>query len=663
MYKFMRKYNRKLLSLATVFLVIAFFMPQFKGGGRTPGEATIGRVGSEKIVADQVNNARAEWNMLKSMIVYPNGRNQRGEPSEVPLASTLGESAIRQMEEHPPMFLLLLKEARDSGVSVSQRDLSTELGQINIHLPDGRTVLYENLGDSELADQVRLAVRDYMLIRATYERAASVVKVSRPLLSNRLAKEQQEIKLNLIEFDAKPFMDKVSPPSAEALQKQFDRYADTLSAQYDPADSDPSGFGYKFPDRVKLQYVGIARDQVKAAVKASKSDYEWEVEAQRYYRKNAKQFPVTQPTSAPTDSFSLDSTTRPSKPTTGPATRPFAEVRAQVLDAIIDPQVDKLAQAVATKITVTMANDYGLYRAAMRTAGTTAPATMPLTSFGVPYDSFDYLQKLSAEVQKEFKVLPTVVSLGEAFLTEKQLEKLPGIGESFTTMRQMLLTFPQYAFDLGAPFHENREEALHLFEISRPLLGREMTFFFRLTAADPAHKPASLSEVIEAVTHDVTLTDAMKLARASADATMQAAKSVGFRQAAIAANKAALTTGFFSSDPRRPIPSYSVEPDSQRAFIDGAFALLHDAAKDPNSAPIGLIDLPREGKVLVAQLADIRAPTDTVRLALAQAQVSNELSMQLRQNLYDHWFTWDDLTRRLKYEDETHGSKKNTPEI
>ena len=97
---------------------------------------------------------------------------------------------------------------------------------------------------------------------------------------------------------------------------------------------------------------------------------------------------------------------------------------------------------VAAKISNTMIGDNGVYRAALRGGtGTTAPSTMPATALHVPYDSFDYLQKLAQEVQKEFKVLPTVASMGESFLTEKQLQKLPGIGESSASMRQGELPF------------------------------------------------------------------------------------------------------------------------------------------------------------------------------------------------------------------------------
>src|SRR5436190_1348416 len=138
MYKFMRKYNRKLMALATVFLTVAFFMPQFKGSGRTPGEVTVGRFAGQKVNYAEVQNARAEWKLLKDNIVLPDTRALPGRGQERPLALVLGETAYRQIEEHEPMYLLLLKEAQAMGVAVSPRDVESLMGAINVRLPDGR---------------------------------------------------------------------------------------------------------------------------------------------------------------------------------------------------------------------------------------------------------------------------------------------------------------------------------------------------------------------------------------------------------------------------------------------------------------------------------------------------------------------------------------------
>src|SRR5207244_1678911 len=158
---------------------------------------------------------------LRDNILVP--RTERGQNTHVPLALYIGgEATVRQIDEHEPMFLLLLQEARAMKISVPQRELEMLLPELHVRLEDGtiRLANPENLGEerTEIAAQ---AVRDYLQICAARDLAASVVKVSQPLLKNRLAKEEQEIKLNLIEFDTKDFLPKVPAPSQEALQKQF----------------------------------------------------------------------------------------------------------------------------------------------------------------------------------------------------------------------------------------------------------------------------------------------------------------------------------------------------------------------------------------------------------------------------------------------------------
>src|SRR5436305_1287416 len=76
-------------------------------------------------------------------------------------------------------------------------------------------------------------------------------------------------------------------PTPEQLNEQFNRYRNALPAEFetqpemnplDPQSSeawkarqaaDPFGFGYKYPDRVKLQYISISRDEVRKGIRAA----------------------------------------------------------------------------------------------------------------------------------------------------------------------------------------------------------------------------------------------------------------------------------------------------------------------------------------------------------------------------------------------------------
>src|SRR5262249_41804420 len=148
-----------------------------------------------------------------------------GQPVLKPLAEAFGQQAISEIERHPIMFLLLQREAVKNGITVSDRDLDALLGEIQVRLPD-RNVLYENVKDGDTGDRVREAVRQFMLINSSFDQALSMIKVSQPLLASRMARDLQEIKLQLVEFNNKDFTDKVAAPTPEQIQEQFNKFAD-----------------------------------------------------------------------------------------------------------------------------------------------------------------------------------------------------------------------------------------------------------------------------------------------------------------------------------------------------------------------------------------------------------------------------------------------------
>src|SRR5205814_5369852 len=137
------------------------------------------------------------------------------------------------------------------------------------------------------------------------------------------------------------------------------------------------------------------------------------------------------------------------------------------------------------------------YRAA--TPATTGPSTAttlaatrpaPMTAYGVPFDNYDYLQKLAADIQKQYNVLPTVASIADTFKSDKELQALPGIGQA--------RSFAAYATMFVEPFlpeaQRHTPNVLAILQPSQVLPDdRGNNYIFRVTAADPSHKPASMS--------------------------------------------------------------------------------------------------------------------------------------------------------------------------
>src|SRR5687767_10693511 len=290
MYRFIQRHGKKIMAVFAAFLMIAMALPsayQASGGG--PGGEIVGKLGDEKIKAADVYRAHQAWEIL-TRTPMPTMRDDQ--PVRSLADFFLPPTASQQIREHPIMFLLLQKEAERMGITVSNDQLN---GMVE-NIPALKT------GNPDRDDVLRDAMQQLLLVRQGYERATSALKITQPWVAHELATQGQSITLNAVEFSAAQYTSKVPPVSAEQLNSQFEKHAGLLKgAVY--ADN-PFGFGYKYPDRVKIQYISVPRAQVRAFVEANhapgkpKDPYEWEVEAQKYYRQNQREFASTQP--APT---------------------------------------------------------------------------------------------------------------------------------------------------------------------------------------------------------------------------------------------------------------------------------------------------------------------------------------------------------------------------
>src|SRR5437762_3954727 len=220
------------------------------------------------------------------------------------------------------------------------------------------------------------------------------------------------------------------------------------------------------------------------------------------------------------------------------------------------------------------------------------------------YDSQEYLNKLAEQIQNQFKVVPTVVTLNEKFLSQQDLRDLPAIGKAAAMFNQQFLPFNIYATALAEPFTKGKPDTglqpILLFEPSRPVEDFSgSTFIFRITAADPAHKPADSRDVLQKIEDDLRTQAAYELAKADATMLLGAAKSSTLRSAATSAGKNVTDSGYIRAEGQLP-SDLPVSSLSQQTFVDEAYTLLSNAAT--NEPTITLIGLPRDYKIFVAQL-------------------------------------------------------------
>jgi hypothetical protein len=660
----LRKHQKKLLAVFASFLMIVFILPSsFRN--QQDRNRLMGHLGNEKIYTDNVREAQLEWDALKRIYIPSRNPQQRWQPVWTALfpPELFSTSVMEQIDQHPEMFYLLQREAKRMGAQPNEQAMAQLLEMSATPTSDGRIVPIDQ-ADPDRVDLLKASLANLLLVQNAFEHQVDLIKLSQPVKQYELATQAQQISVDLVEFASKDFTAKVPAPTPQQLQEHFNKFADNAAGT--TSKDNPFGFGYRYPNRVKLQYLSISREEVKKHVKAEKPD--WEADAWRYYFEHPNQFQTTPSTTKPTTAASTQTSTKPTTATvasTQPTTKPFAEVHDEALAGVLNPKIDAMQQDIVNRIKTRLAQDWTNYQKATGgpTTSTTNAATKPApkTAYGVPFDSYEYLQKLAADIQKQTGILPTVASIADTFKSEKELQARPGIGQA----TQQFLPFSTYATVLAEPFiptGQKSDRSIALWQPSQVLRDdKETDYIFRLTAAEKAHKPAALSEVAAAVEADWRKAQAFELAKAQAKQVMEAAKKSDLSNAAVGAGKMVVTTGLFANRPSAEVPNYNVDPAAKSTFLDQAFDLLTVAAKEKNPHAMGLIELPNSGKVLVAQLQDVKpAWRNEESMAMLGEMFTQDIMREMVVNIYNDWFNYDSLTNRLNYREENQKHKNET---
>jgi len=201
MYKFIQKNSKKLLAIFAAGLMIAFILPNTVRRGNQDGNSVVGKIGDTKVHASDYARAGHEWRLLsrlgdKSLGGLPITFSlaTREELQQVIISMQTGQElpvpyAVREIETHPELYLLLQTEAREMGISASKDEVETILrNQLNL----GRELTADRL------TEIRQAVAGFLPVLRARDRAVSAVKVSDPLRKFMMSRNMQMISLNLV---------------------------------------------------------------------------------------------------------------------------------------------------------------------------------------------------------------------------------------------------------------------------------------------------------------------------------------------------------------------------------------------------------------------------------------------------------------------------------
>lgn len=664
MFKILRKNQKIVMVLFAVVLMVMFVAQLGQQGGpqqTSPVLRQVAKLDGAKVTQLQLNNSKAEWELLKGLqYVDPNQPNQEMERPRPFVDMTLGPQLVNEIEQSykssqgPPLFFLLVAEAKRVGMTVTQEELQSVI--TNNVSPSGEP-------GSDERDRVEIAVGDCILVHKLAAHVESVIKVSRPYQDFTLANMAQNLVVGVETLHANSYVKDVPEPTEAEISAQFDKYKDRVAAVTDRNPSefgqadDPLGFGYKTPNRVAVQYIGVRADDVRQAAMASKSPEDWYVAAFGDFKANqsdydAQPVPATQPSS----------TTQPADTVKKlpDLEQDFALHAPLVLKKLYDQQFETLRQQILKEFNEKLSSGFGTYRDQVTSLGNADH----LTGDAAAYVNFKFIHDLADSIQAKDGVTPVVGDIRQ-FKSESQLADLAGIGASVVPSVNLSVNFPDYAVHLFQPWLSDADKnslrgslAIALWQPSTTLVnGQGDVYLFRISGSDASHVPA-LGDVKDQVAIDCKIAAGYAKALQAGHDLLGAANSVGL-DAAAAQSKAKLpppiVTEQFSPEEiasgHAPavINPLILTSDSARQFATVSGQLLITAPSHDNRRQL-LAELYADRTVAVIELHEAKPSWDEETRPMYTFQVTSILESQQAVPMELSLFKPDAVAARVNYQ-------------
>ncbi|MCC7204130.1 MAG: hypothetical protein IT441_03560 [Phycisphaeraceae bacterium] len=478
MLKFFRKYllNKWVLALGTCFLMVIFLLPSGYGGGRGGSDVVIGYAGGRKVYQSELQDAEGQLHVLGQISPLLALRAADGSMQWMLMkieAKKLGLSASTTEAQQLISIDDLTKVSRRLGVheSVVIRALQ-DLVMVHRYkqLVQGRS--YAPLSEA-LQDDMDIAQRyGINTLAAAGELlpwTRGETRVSTPLIERFLYDQAARARLTVVKVDARRQMDQSPEPTPEQLTGLFEQYKNDL-----PGQSKPYGIGFMFPRRVKIEYLVLPAERLRAAVEVN------EAEALAYYQKNKQKFETATP--AATQESAV-----------GGVDPRYRQARGLAISELTNQKAQELADRILRRARGILLSEDA--RNLVQEGG-----YYVLPEGWQPMG----LRALAQRLETEFSVQPDVMIRDHELLAIDELGQLPGIGEAAMVSGDQVASLPEYVAsakelepEAGNPLVIER---LQVNMPSKPLADRAGSrYLFRLIEARPQRVPATIDEVMDEV--------------------------------------------------------------------------------------------------------------------------------------------------------------------
>lgn len=502
MTKFFRDNSRIFLLLFMSVLLVIFLIQDSVGRGQRQQmeavqNAEVGSAFGKPVRLREVNQAGTDLQIARELGF--NIRLPAGDPFDTNVSA-----------------FLLMEEAARMGVRVSRAELHSQLDQME---GSGRAIdalcrRYECAPEAIDAALMRvLSINQLMGIML--ETAALE---STPRVEHRYRKQNQEADVLVSQLDARSFVSKVAEPTEEEIKAHFEEAKNRPNEHKD----EELVFGYRIPDRVKVEYVTIDPKELLPHVSVR------ERELKNYFDQNKNKY--TKPAIGPSPDPTAPAQNIPMS---------FDEAKERVKEDYRNAKAAQEAQSIINRI---RDEAYAPWNAMPPNSDgiRPAPATQANLSFA------DLAAKYAKDPSRPIRITHKVTEL----IDLNALQNERGFASARVTERNRQVNAVWLAFHTdGLPKQAmvGDRPQLRILEPSPVMSATQpgampgtsaQPYMFRVVDVAPSGPPATLDEVREKIVKNLKLKKAHEMAGQYAQAIGERAKEIGIAAAVLEAVEA-----------------------------------------------------------------------------------------------------------------------------
>ncbi len=240
---------------------------------------------------------------------------------------------IYRRRASPDIYWYCLQhEIQLAGISLPQAELSQQLAQIIPQLFEGRTyseVVGAIMSQQRITQEQILATLGKLLAMLQYAHMiCSSEDVTTRQIMHTASLEEEGINVEFVEIDSGAFTEAMDEPNGAMMTEHFDKYKKFFAGAV--SDDNPYGFGYKLPDRIRLEYLAVKVDDVQTIVTEPTQD-----EIGDYYNRNKVQSFTEQVQSDPNDPNSLTD-----------RVKSYAEVADTIFEQLLKSKISSKTESI-----------------------------------------------------------------------------------------------------------------------------------------------------------------------------------------------------------------------------------------------------------------------------------------------------------------------------